>query len=205
MAYYRNNVTDKSWQLLMRLKKEYQFVLIGGWAVWLYTEQLKSKDIDIVVEHSDLEKLKYEYDIEKNERLGKYQFRQGEVEVDVYVPYYSDLGLPAEIVMANKQLVDGFWVPRVELLLALKVVSFVARIGSAKGRKDWLDIISLLNQIENFEAKKITEWSKHDLVNSGLKLILDELRLATEVKELGINQHQMAKIKRGWLNKLQAG
>ena len=54
MAYYRDSVTEASWQLLQKLKREYKFCLIGGWAVWLYTKQLKSKDIDLVVAPEEL-------------------------------------------------------------------------------------------------------------------------------------------------------
>lgn len=199
MDYYRDTVTQKSWELLLQLKKNYEFVLIGGWAVWLYTQQLKSKDIDIVVELNDLEKLKGKWTIEKNERLRKYQFRQDEVEVDVYAPYYSDLGVPVEVVALNKQLVEGLWVPRVELMLALKAVSLAARRGSAKGQKDWLDIISLLDKVGKFEVRELSKWRKYETVDAGLRLVVDDLRLTTEVKELGLNRHQMAKSKKKWM------
>ena len=89
MVYYRDAVTQKSWQLLTELTRKFRFVLIGGWAVWLYTKQLKSKDIDIVVDLSQLVKLKTRFDLVKNNRLKKYEFRNGEVQVDVYTPYYS--------------------------------------------------------------------------------------------------------------------
>lgn len=199
MAYYRDSVTEKSWELLLQLKKEHDFVLIGGWAVWLYTRQLKSKDIDIVVELSDLEKLRAKWTIEKNERLKKYQFRQGEVEVDVYAPYYSDLGVPVERVTEDKQLVDGFWVPQVELLVALKAVSWRDRRGSAKGKKDWLDIISLL-EVENFEAKNLGLWRKYKQVDEAVRQLVEEVKLTTEVKELGVNRHQAAKSKKRWMS-----
>ena len=49
-GYYQDLITEKSWQILIRLKSKIDFVLIGGWAVYLYTKGLKSKDIDIVIE-----------------------------------------------------------------------------------------------------------------------------------------------------------
>ncbi len=202
MAYYRDSVTEKSWQLLQTMQKDYQFVLIGGWAVWLYTRQLKSKDIDIVVELNDLERLRQIWAIEKNERLQKYQFRQGEVEVDVYAPYYSNLGISAEVVMAHKQLVDGFWVPEVELLFGLKVVSWLARRGSAKGKKDWLDMVSILAGVDYLEKEKLGKWREYELVSGGVKAFKEELALTTRVEELGLNVHQMARAKKKWLEKL---
>ena len=69
MNYYRDQVTTKSWELLQQLAKKYQFILIGGWAVWLYTHQLKSKDIDLLVKFDTLEKLRYDFPLTKNERL----------------------------------------------------------------------------------------------------------------------------------------
>ena len=57
MAYYRDSVTEASWQLLQKLKREYKFCLIG-WAVWLYTKQLKSKDIDLVVAPEELSRIR---------------------------------------------------------------------------------------------------------------------------------------------------
>lgn len=71
MNYYRDSVTQKSWRFLTELARKYRFVLIGGWAVWLYTKQLKSKDIDIVVDLNQLAKLKTRFDLVKNSRLKK--------------------------------------------------------------------------------------------------------------------------------------
>jgi hypothetical protein len=49
MAYYHDIITQKSWEELKTLNKELKFVLIGGWATYLYTRELKSKDIAILV------------------------------------------------------------------------------------------------------------------------------------------------------------
>ena len=51
MAYYHDIVTQKSWEELKKLNKKVKFVLIGGWATYLYTKELKSKDIDIYLPH----------------------------------------------------------------------------------------------------------------------------------------------------------
>ena len=48
MEYYHDLVTQKSWEELQQLRKIIDFVLIGGWATYLYTKTLKSKDIDII-------------------------------------------------------------------------------------------------------------------------------------------------------------
>ena len=48
MPYYHDLITEKSWQILQELKRRHTFILIGGWAVYLYTKQLKSKDVDVI-------------------------------------------------------------------------------------------------------------------------------------------------------------
>ena len=46
-------VVEKSYEILNNLKAELDFVVIGGWASWLYTKTVKSKDIDIYVNFED--------------------------------------------------------------------------------------------------------------------------------------------------------
>jgi len=43
---------------LLELNRKYRFVLIGGWAVYLYSKALKSRDIDIVIDFETLAKMK---------------------------------------------------------------------------------------------------------------------------------------------------
>lgn len=45
MTYYNELITEKSWKKLQELKRKYKFILIGGWAVYVYTKTLKSKDV----------------------------------------------------------------------------------------------------------------------------------------------------------------
>lgn len=40
MPFYHNLITQKSWEVLKKLKAKYDFILIGGWAVFLYTKSL---------------------------------------------------------------------------------------------------------------------------------------------------------------------
>lgn len=127
MNYYRDSVTNKSWQFLRKLNKKINFVLIGGWAVWLYTRQLKSKDIDIVVDLPQLSKIRKSYEMYKNGRLKKYEIKVDEVEVDIYSAYYSNLGIPAEEILADAKNISGFSVPSLELLLVLKSVAWYSR------------------------------------------------------------------------------
>lgn len=67
--YWHGDITDKSYRALQKLKQEFDFILIGGWAVFLYTKKMKSKDIDIIVNYDELSKFKDKHKIIKNERL----------------------------------------------------------------------------------------------------------------------------------------
>lgn len=185
MSYYRNQVTQKSWQILTVLSSKYHFVLIGGWAVWLYTKQLKSKDIDIVVNLDHLGKLSTDYALEKNERLKKYEIRQEEIEIDVYTPFYSQLGVPGEIILQTAINLDGFNVPPPEILLKLKMVAYQGRKGSDKGRKDLVDIISLMCLPE-------LKWA--DISPEIINLAISQ----SEIAELSLNSHQYSKYKKIW-------
>ena len=72
MEFWQNWVIDKEVSCLTRAEKKYKFILIGGWAVYFLTKLLKSKDIDIIVDFGELERMKVEMRIEKTEFLKKY-------------------------------------------------------------------------------------------------------------------------------------
>lgn len=189
--YYRDQVTQKSWKLLTQISSIYQFVLIGGWAVWLYTKQLKSKDIDIVVSLDQLGKLSKDYALEKNERLKKYEIRQEEIEIDVYTPFYSQLGVPGEVILDTAIQREGFKIPPPEILLRLKLVAYQGRRGSEKGRKDLVDIVSLLCLPE-------LKWT--NVPPEAIQVAANQ----TEMPELALNAHQYSRYKKAWKSKLMA-
>lgn len=195
MNFYHNLITQKSWQVLQNLRKKYQFILIGGWAVFLYTKALKSKDIDLVAEHEDLEKLREEFEVSKNVRLKKYEARAEEVEIDIYVPFYSNPGIPAEDLKQYATRIEGFCVPGAEILAILKMRALVQRSATPKGRKDLIDILSLFKLVE-FDFSKLqsvfAKYNLDELANAAKKMILQ----TGEVGELGLNTHKMARLKK---------
>ena len=153
--FYQQFLTDKSFFLLTELKKQFKFTLIGGWAVYFYTNSLKSKDIDMIVDFSELEQLRKEFPIEKNERLKKYQIKIEEIDIDIYMPFYSDLGLPVEEIIKKTTLVNGFVLLEKEVLLITKLKAYQDRGASVKGQKDLIDIISLV-LLEDFDFKYLS-------------------------------------------------
>jgi hypothetical protein len=186
--FWHDAVTEKSFAFLQEFARRFHFVLIGGWAVYFYTKALKSKDIDIVVTFEELEKLRKGFSLIKNERLKKYEIKAEGFDVDIYVPHFSELGLPLEDVINGAVSLEGFRVPRKETLLALKLYVYEKRKGSLKGKKDMIDIISLLYHgkiapaaIKNFQTLK-------------------EILTATyEVKELGLDRKKFAGFKKAFL------
>ena len=194
-AFYQQFLTDKSFSLLTELKKQFKFILIGGWAVYFYTKSLKSKDIDMIVDFSQLEQFKKEFTIEKNERLKKYQIKIEEIDIDIYLPFYSDLGLPVEEIIKKTTLVNGFILLEKEILLLTKLKAYQDRKESVKGQKDLVDIISLV-LLEDFDFNYLLDLiNKHRL--GKYWQVLEKLVLETkEVAELNLNQHAFAKKKK---------
>lgn len=200
MAYYRDIVTDQSWKLLTELAQAYEFTLIGGWAVWVYTNALKSKDIDIIIDLPTLGKLREVYEIAKNDRLKKYEIITGIVHIDIYVPYWSNLGIPINLIRKDQRNIQGFQIPNPETLLILKQIAYAARIGSAKGEKDLLDIISILT-IPGFS------WHvyKHLVTKTTLPKIqlTDILTPIVDIPELSLNRHTFSRLKKQLMRELR--
>lgn len=193
--FYNDLVTQKSWQTLQNLKRQIDFVLIGGWAVYLYTQALKSKDIDIIVSYENLSRLKNIFPISKNDRLEKYEARNEEVQIDIYLPYFSNLGLPVAEIIKETNKVDTFTLPTPEMLLILKQYTYGERKLSAKGQKDMLDIVSLL-------SKTSIGWKQYKNLLSQFKMenysrTLEELLAKnTHIPQLGLNQHKYNRLKK---------
>jgi len=194
MQYWDDLITQQSWLTLQQLNKKYEKVLIGGWAVFIYTKALKSKDIDIIVDFDVLAQLQKNFHLNKNERLKKYEIKEKQYDIDIYVEYYSNPGLPAEKIMKHTIMHDGFCLPKIELLLILKQRVYQIRKGSIKGEKDKIDLFSLLLQETDFTLYKQLLKTYH-LENSQDELI-ELLQETIEVKEIGLNRQKIAKLKK---------
>ena len=193
--YWHNLITEKSFNKLKELNRAYDFILIGGWAVFLYTRALKSKDIDIIVDYQELSKMKKEFEVLKNQRLKKYEAKGDGFDIDIYLPHFSNPGLPAEEIGKLAISKEGFKLPIPEALLILKQRVFEQRKGTPKGNKDKIDIFSLLSLGE-------LNWRKYKKILADyhlLKLKEDLKRMLTEtfsIKELGLSEHKTAKLKK---------
>lgn len=189
MEYWSTIITQKSWKVLQKIKKEINFVLIGGWATFLWTKAHKSKDIDIVIDYKELEKLKLNYDISKNDSLRKYEIKIEGIDIDVYLPFYSKLPL---ITKLNKfaTKVEGFNVVKPEALLVLKQAAEIDRGNTEKGLKDRIDIMDLLLKCQiNFnEYKKILQKER---LSDFRKRLIGITERFNEIKYIELNPRQI--------------
>ena len=165
MKYYHDLITEKSFKILQDLRRKFDFILIGGWAIFLYTKALKSKDIDI------------------------------------YLPYYSHIGLRVEEIKKHTQSIEGFEVPIPEILLILKTYTFFQRKNTTKGRKDLIDIFSLLSrEIINWqEYKELIKKYNLEEINKKLKELISSTK---NLSELNLLNHQLSRLKRKILENL---
>jgi len=199
--FYHDLITEKSFRILQDLRKKFKFVLIGGWAVFLYTRVLKSKDIDLIVDYDELEKIRKEYNISKNDRLKKYEIKVEEIDIDIYLPFFSDLGLPVEEIKNYTQSLEGFIVPIPEVLLILKTITLTERKGTTKGKKDLVDIFSLLKG-ERINWRKYKELIEKYNLKEKEKELKNLVSLQVAVPELNLLDHQISKLKKEILRNL---
>jgi hypothetical protein len=193
MSFYHNLITQKSFEELKKLRQTTDFILIGGWAVYFYTHQLKSKDIDIITDYAQLEKIGRNYQLTKNERLKKYEARRDEVQIDIYLPFYSNLGIPVEVLQKQTQTVENFTLLEANYLTALKIHTFNQRGQIPKGQKDFLDVVSLLTS-PWVDKKKVKEVVKKYQIKTDLWE--KRAKETNQIPELNLNTHRWARIKR---------
>lgn len=148
---WRDDVTDRSWTVLSHLRELSRFILIGGWAVYMWTRKLKSRDIDLCIDQDAFYMLqaqlqKENVPISRNPRLRKFEAKMGDVEVAIYTPFESNLNLPVKALFQNKWFtrIDQYDVALPEVLLLLKSQAARERWASEKGLKDRIDVLSLL-------------------------------------------------------------
>jgi hypothetical protein len=205
MEFWNDISTIKSWNLLKLLNKELNFIVIGGWAIYIWTNAIKSKDIDIILtDWNDLKKIKEKYEPKKNERLKKYEIIVSEIDVDIYLPYYSQMAIPCDQLITMSTLKEGFNVLKPEALLILKQQAMLDRQDSVKGQKDRIDILSLLLlEIVDFnEYKQLLQRYNLKSFENELKKII---KLAVdEFSYLNItNPRKIKVLKEKWIKNLE--
>ena len=188
MEYWNTAITEKSWNVLQKIKKEIDFVLIGGWAAYSWAKSQKSKDIDIVIDYNELEKLKSNYNLKKNDYLHKYEIQIADIDIDIYVPYYSKLPL-LENIQDFTSSIEGFKVVKPEALIILKQAAEMERRDTEKGLKDRIDIIDLLLKCQ-IDFTAYNEMLKKENLEGFKKRLLEIIAAFTEIKYIDLNPRQ---------------
>lgn len=198
MEFWNSELTEESWNKLVELREEADFVLIGGWAVYLYSKLHKSKDIDIIIDYDVLGELKARYAIEKNDRLSKYEIKLEKFDIDVYLPGYSRLTIPAEDILSDyKRELDGFVVPTPEALLTLKLGALIERRDSIKGSKDQIDALGMLFY-SGIDLNRLDKILKRYGLGDYFRVLQNLLRTFDKdmLKYLNLNEKSYSKLKR---------
>jgi len=143
--------------------------------------------------------------LSKNEQLKKYEIKFSEgIDIDIYVPKYSDLVVPIKDIFNLTISVEGFIVPVPEVLLILKIPAFIGRYKREKGRKDAIDIAGLV-----FFADCDFKFFKELTIKYGLPdyprvlLSIIENFDRSLIKYLDLNENDFAKLERSILRRLE--
>ena len=204
MDFWNSLLTEKSWSILVELsKKPFKFILIGGWAAYLWTKMHKSKDVDIVLmDLKQLEYLRQNYDLKKNDKLNKYEIKFEEIDVDIYVPFFSKLPIPAEDLKNYFTNIESFNVVIPEVLLILKQGAEIDRGKSVKGGKDRIDIMALLC-FTNIDFKKYSELIDKYKINYFWNRLKEIINTFKEIEYLDLNPRQFKVKKNEILEKMK--
>lgn len=144
MEFWNSEITNDSWNELLVLSRTYNFILIGEWAIYLYTKLHKSRDIDIVGDYDQFWVLSKDFQLRKNPSVRRYEIKFRKFDIYIYTPFYSRLTVPVQDLINNFTIIENIKVPKIEELLILKLGAFDERVDSIKGQKDRLDIAGLV-------------------------------------------------------------
>ena len=130
--------------------------------------------------------------------MKKYEIKEEGIDIDVYVPYFSDLGISIDRILSSTITIEGIKVPKPEVLLLLKLRAFTARAQSIKGKKDAIDIVNLLYAVE-IDVKKLCDLGGGQTANNLRGLI----SAFSEVEYTPMDWREFIKFKRDMLKKLK--
>lgn len=125
-------------------------VVFGGWSTFLRTAVAKSHDIDVIVDHPTLDKLKAKHELSASQHVSgrKFELMIDGVGVDVYPVFQSRLGqklnLPVEVLIDRTDRVGGVRVLTREAQFVAKMAALLDRPDSLAGEKDRRELVALL-------------------------------------------------------------
>ena len=157
---YYSERADRSYDVLRKIAKEADFVLVGGWAVHSYVNLQRSLDIDIAIDYKPLEYFRRYGALQAYPNFNvKYIIVDG-ITVDLFIPEFADKDLPFPVstILSNYVKIDNIKVVKKELLLLLKLWGYFGN-DETKLKKDVIDVVSLLlyGNIDLNKVKKLIE------------------------------------------------
>lgn len=139
-------------QVMRKFVREYpDAVLFGGWATYLRTGIAKSHDIDVIVDHPTLDKVRSKHQLSESLHVGgrKFEVKLEGISVDVYPVFQSRLGqrlqLPVETLLPLSERISGVRVLNSEGQFATKMAALLDRPDSLPGDKDRMEMWALLH------------------------------------------------------------
>ena len=138
-------------------------VLLGGWATYLRTGVAKSHDIDVIVDHATLDRLRAQHQLSSSRHVSgrKFEFRIEGIAVDVYPIYQSKLGqrlqVPVEALIGHSDKIDRVRVLTAEAQFVAKMAALLDRPDTLPGEKDRREMLALLNLGKGLDFSIITE------------------------------------------------
>jgi hypothetical protein len=213
MELWNEKALEKSERVLNQLKEIGDFVVIGGWAVYLLTKTVKSLDVDIYTNFKNF------FDVQSklaergifvtfNQRLKKYSTKIEEIDIDIYTPDQCSLTIPCKDIFDNKwfEVVEGFKIIKAEPLLLLKLSSELSRKNKLKGFKDRVDILALITKLDidmKFLGSLFDRYNTVNLKSRLLAIIKESSEEYNYAFQQKILPSKLKKIKRGLLEKFK--
>jgi hypothetical protein len=130
-------------------------VVLGGWSTFLRAAVAKSYDIDVIVDHPTLDKLKAKHEMSASQHVSgrKFELKIDGVGVDVYPVYQSKLGqklkVPVEVLIDRTDRVSGVRVLTPEAQFVAKMAALLDRPDSLAGEKDRREMVALLKAVDS--------------------------------------------------------
>ena len=156
----------------------------------------------MIKDFRDLSILKKDYDLITNNSLKKYEIKMGEIDIDIYAPFFSKLTIPVEDIKKYTTTIHNFEVINAEALLILKQGAEQDREKSVKGQKDRIDIMTLLfySDINFKEYFKLLKRYNLNHLYERLKRIISNFK---EINYLDLNPRQFKLKKQEIMGKLK--
>lgn len=192
IQFWNEENTRGSFDVLRGLVGKVNFVLIGGWAVFYYTRQQRSLDIDIAIGYDSVEHF-MGYGVNQYEgMLIKYATVNGIV-VDLFIEGFADKDLPVPVseIMQHYITLEGIKVVEKELLLLLKTWGYF-RADEVKHHKDVIDAVSLLF-FADIDLQKVRQYIERYNIpkNKGADIMLEYLDMAVRfLPNLDLTEHE---------------